>query len=525
MPTAAQFAAAIRAACAAFERTGRLIDAAIVCATSDIPVFPCDPVTKVPIPRRDLDPTGKLKRGIPGTGGFYKATTDIATIKRWWARNPLALIAVPMGPRSGVWCIDVDTAGPQHKTDGVAEWAALIAGHPPFETREHRSATGGPHVLFAWDDANPVGCSKGELKDLSLSVKGEGGYIISAPSVRRGRAYTVFRDIDPIVSPAWLTDKILSDGSGASKRGPRGPRVHQPFSGTPQCDLDELAEAMRFVPNDNLSWEEWTFWALAIFAASGGSRFDIFDEFSARSSKYDPVTTDERWYEISGSPPSATGAGKVFKAALAAGWQPKPKLQAATPTYAIAANPAADARDEMRRVVREFLAAVDQPVLKYLGNMPLPPIAHAARVDTGVGKTLITIEELAAWLKQGPREPVIYATPRHNLNKPIEQKFFEHGINARIYRGRSADDPLHPGQAMCLNLPAVRLAEKCHTEVASSCCKHKKQYCPYFHQCGYQRQLRARADVQVWVVATDTLFHEQRALGEEPPCVIIDESA
>jgi hypothetical protein len=526
MPSAAQFAAAIRAAVTIYAKTGRMIDAALVCATHGIPVFPCDPVTKVPIPRRDPDPTGVRKGGIPGTGGFYKAITDVATIKDWWKRNPRALIAVPMGPRSGVWCIDVDTAGDQHKADGVAEWAALIAGNEPFETREHRSATGGPHVLFEWEEERPIGCSKGELKDLSLSVKGEGGYIVIPPSVRKGgRAYTVFRDIDPIPAPQWLTDKIiLVDDAGQPKRVPRGPRAHLPFSGTPQCDLDQLAAAMAFIPNDNLPWEEWTSWALAIFAASSGSQrgFDIFDEFSARSSKYDPVVTDERWYEISGSPPSATGAGKIFKAAIAAGWQPP--LPPAPPSYIISANGADLGRDEMHRVVREFLEAVDRPVVKYLGNMPLPPIAHAACIDVGVGKTTIVIEELAVWLKKAPRDPVIYATPRHNLNEPVAKQFIDHGINARIFRGRGADDPLHPGQAMCLNLPAVRLAERCHAEVASTCCKQKKLRCPYFDQCGYQRQLRNRDNVEIWIMAHDSLFHEQQALGKEPPCVIVDES-
>jgi hypothetical protein len=527
MPRAADFAAAVREACEIYAKTKRMSEAVLVFGKYDIPIFPVDHRTKSPIPRRDPDPTGKHPRGIPGTGGFYKASCDPIIIKDWWRKHPHALIAVPMGPRSGVWCIDVDTAGPQHKTDGVAEWQALLAENEPFETREHRSATGGPHVFFEWDDALPIGCSKGELKDLSLSVKGAGGYVAIPPSVRKGRSYTVFRDCDPIKGPAWLTDKILAGGGGKPQRGPtRGsPHPRQPFVGTPQANLNLIAAAMRCIPNDDLKWEEWTIWALAIFAASGGSQrgFDIFDEFSARSSKYDPITTDERWDEISGSPPSATGAGKIFAAARAHGWQPP--LPSAPPTYAIAADPAAEASDEMRRIVREFLAAVDQPAVKYLGNMPLPPIAHAARVDTGVGKTIIAIEELAAWLKKGPREPVIYATPRHNLNKPIEQRFFEHGINARIFRGRGAEDPLHPGQAMCLNLPAVRLAEKCHTEVASSCCKHKKQRCPFFDQCGYQRQLRNRDGVQVWVVATDTLFHEQRALGQEPPCVVIDESA
>src|SRR5262245_54300905 len=289
MPRAADFAAAVREAIAVYAKTGRMGDAALVFGKHGIPIFPVDHRNKSPIPRRDPDPTGKHPRGIPRTGGFYKATCDPIIITQWWKDNPRALIAVPMGPRSGVWCVDVDT-GEEHDS-GIDDWNTLIAGHEPFETREHRSATGGPHNLFEWEEKQPIGCSKGEgeLKELALSVKGEGGYILVPPSVRKGRPYTVFRDIDPIKAPQWLVDAILAEEEGKPKRDRKSAQAHQPFDATPQADLDEIAAAMRFIPNDNLSWEEWTIWALAIFAASGGSQrgFEIFDELSARSSKYD----------------------------------------------------------------------------------------------------------------------------------------------------------------------------------------------------------------------------------------------
>jgi putative DNA primase/helicase len=526
MPRAADFAAAVREACAVYAKTKRLLAAALVFGKYNIPIFPVDHRTKSPIPRRDPDPTGKHPRGLPQTGGFYKATTDPGTITDWWTKHPRALIAVPTGPRSGVWVIDVDTAE-EHEDESVTAWDALRAEHEPFETREHRSASGGPHVFFEDDEQQPLGCSAGDLPK-GISVKSRGGYIICPPSIRRGRNYAVCRDIDPIKAPQWLVDAILVDGEDKPKRDPKSPRAHQPFTGTPQCDLDQLAEAMRFIPNDNLPWEEWTSHALAIFAASGGSGFDIFDEFSAKSSKYDPVSTDERWDEISGSPPSATGAGKIFAAARANGWR-QPQLQPVPPTYTIAADPAAEARDKMREVVRNFLRVVDNPVpWQNVSNIPPPPIAHAARIDVGVGKTRITIEELAIWLKQKPRSgPVIYATPRHNLNEPVEKQFTDHGINARICRGREAEDPqrdlLQPDKKMCLNLAAVELAKKCQAEIGSTCCKRKKMRCRFFNQCGYQRQLRDRDDVQVWIVAIDTLFHSQKAIGS-PSAVIVDEA-
>ena len=451
MPGAADFTAAVREAVTIYAQTGKLGDAALIYGKHSIPIFSVDHRNKRPIPKRDPDPTGKYPRGIPRTGGFYKATCDPIIITHWWKENPRALIAMPTGPKSGIWCVDVDT-GEEH-VSGIDDWNALLAEHEPFETREHRSATGGPHVLFEWEDAQPIGCSKGELKDLSLSVKGEGGYIVIPPSVRKGRAYTVHRDIDPILAPQWLVDKILAEGEGKPKRDRKRPHPRQPFQGTPQADLDELAEAMRFVRNDNLGWEEWTSWALAIFAASGGSQrgFDIFDEWSARSSKYDADATDERWYEISGSPPSATGAGKIFAEARRNGWQPR--LPAAPPTYAIAADEASDGRDKMHESVCEFLMETEMPdPFPNYSNHPQPPIAHAVCIDVGVGKTKIVIEELAHWLKQKQHSgPVIYATPRHNLNERIEQQFAAYSINARIYRGREADDPLRPEQAMCVN--------------------------------------------------------------------------
>ena len=156
MPRAADFAAAVREAIATHAKTGKLLDAALVYAKHGIPVFPVDHHNKKPIPRRDPDPTGKRPQGIPGTGGFYKATTDPVTITDWWKRNPLALIAVPTGPRSGVWVIDVDT-GEEHEEESVTAWDTLRAAHEPFETREHRSASGGPHVFFEDDEQQPLG--------------------------------------------------------------------------------------------------------------------------------------------------------------------------------------------------------------------------------------------------------------------------------------------------------------------------------------------------------------------------------
>ena len=111
-----------------------------------------------------------------------------------------------MGAASGVWCLDIDTS--EDHADGVAKWKTIVAEHDPIVTREHRSATGGPHLIFNWQEEKLNGCSSGDLPD-GIDVKGDGSYIVVPPSRRKGRSYSVFNDIDPIDTPEWLSELIL----------------------------------------------------------------------------------------------------------------------------------------------------------------------------------------------------------------------------------------------------------------------------------------------------------------------------
>jgi hypothetical protein len=87
-------------------------------------------------------------------------------------------------------------------------------------------------------------------------------------------------------------------------------------------DLD-LAEIVHAIPN-NCSWEEWNNIGLAVFSAAKdrSDGFVIFDDFSAKSGKYDRHETAARWRNYERSPPSRTGPGKLAKLAYAAGWRP-----------------------------------------------------------------------------------------------------------------------------------------------------------------------------------------------------------
>jgi hypothetical protein len=96
----------------------------------------------------------------------------------------------------------------------------------------------------------------------------------------------------------------------------RYPRRRDEFS---QRDLD-LTEIVRAIPN-NVDWHGWNNIGMAIYAASDGSGdgFIVFDDFSARSPKYNPRAVEERWRNYRRSPPSRIGMGTLVHLARQAG--------------------------------------------------------------------------------------------------------------------------------------------------------------------------------------------------------------
>jgi hypothetical protein len=92
-----------------------------------------------------------------------------------------------------------------------------------------------------------------------------------------------------------------------------------------------LAEIAAAIPN-NSSWEDWNKIGMAIFAASGGSGdgFIVFDDFSAKSPKYDPHEVQKRWFNYCRSPPSRIGMGTLVHLARQAGWRAQGKTGVAS---------------------------------------------------------------------------------------------------------------------------------------------------------------------------------------------------
>src|SRR5262249_43876246 len=110
------------------------------------PIFPCREGGKEPLTPR----------------GFKDATSDPATIDRWWTEHPNANIAIRTGNESGLVVLDVDI-DPTKDCDGERALVELEGAHgklPP--TLTVKTPRGGRHMYFQHPGGS-LSCSTGKL--------------------------------------------------------------------------------------------------------------------------------------------------------------------------------------------------------------------------------------------------------------------------------------------------------------------------------------------------------------------------
>jgi hypothetical protein len=143
-----------------------------------------------------------------GRGGFHNATTNPATIRRWWSGIHNYNIAIATGLVSGVWVLDVDGS------NGAVALAELEAEHGALPTTMTSVGESGAHLWFKMD--GPLQCSVARVGH-GLDVRADGGYAMVPPSVHPdGPIYRWTNDRPPAIAPAWLV-KLARQRPGAPK--------------------------------------------------------------------------------------------------------------------------------------------------------------------------------------------------------------------------------------------------------------------------------------------------------------------
>ncbi len=189
------------------DTTTAMLAAALEYAARGWPVFPCRPGQKTPATAH----------------GLQDATCQPDQIRRWWARWPEANVAVATGHISGIVAIDIDGE------TGEATLDMLVAEHGPLP-KTLTAITGGDglHYLYRPPADRTMRNTAGRIGP-GIDTRGDGGYIIVAPSVHpSGQGYEW---IDPAalvaVLPGWLA--VLADPPApahpTAERAPAPPLV------------------------------------------------------------------------------------------------------------------------------------------------------------------------------------------------------------------------------------------------------------------------------------------------------------
>jgi putative DNA primase/helicase len=171
-----------------------ILEAALAYAARGWPVFPCHPETKAPL--------------VPK--GLKEASADADLVRAWWGRWPAAMIGLPLGGPTGLFALDFDPrAETDPETGEVRAWTyadlkaetEALLGHALPATAAQKTPSGGFHIFYLQPEGEPLGNRTGRLP-AHVDVRGQGGYVIAAPSVRSdGRAYAWVAQRDPDACP------------------------------------------------------------------------------------------------------------------------------------------------------------------------------------------------------------------------------------------------------------------------------------------------------------------------------------
>ncbi|MFA6459203.1 MAG: bifunctional DNA primase/polymerase [Candidatus Paceibacterota bacterium] len=147
-------------------------------------------------------PTGADKRPLIQWGPYQKIHATVEEIKAWWKQWPQANPALVTGKVSGIVALDLDA-----KYGRTAKEFSIPA------TASAKSGNGGEHFFFNYPN-KPV-LSKSAISGQGVDMRGDGGYILLAPSVNSGGGqyeWLVEPEMGIAEMPQWLQTLACDDG-------------------------------------------------------------------------------------------------------------------------------------------------------------------------------------------------------------------------------------------------------------------------------------------------------------------------
>jgi hypothetical protein len=139
-----------------------------------------------------------------------RASTDPATIRKWWRRWPGANVAVATGGERRLLVIDIDP-----RNGGKVSRMEIEGEHSIPETAAVQTPSGGTHLWLLVPDGRELpGNSAGTKLGPGIDTRCVGGYVLVPPSRTPEGRYRWLNEATIAQAPAWILDWLEAVGDG-----------------------------------------------------------------------------------------------------------------------------------------------------------------------------------------------------------------------------------------------------------------------------------------------------------------------
>ena len=222
-----------------------------------------------------------------------------------WCKKHIGVVAKRTGrpPRVLFPCradrpLKYDASAKFQSPDGATHQIEFLSGRTQYAAYAVHPGTGKP---YAWEGDDPLAT-----------------HVDLLPTITQDLATLLLEHFESIAPAEW---KVIERAKTNRERE----RTGNPKKTAP---VPKLQSAMEFLPNEDVPRKVWIDVAHALWAAVGDDKtsgFEIFDDWSGKSEKYNAETTVREWDGI--KKVDSLGAGTIFRMAYEAGWRMPAQLE------------------------------------------------------------------------------------------------------------------------------------------------------------------------------------------------------
>ena len=230
------------------------------------------------------------KKPMRDSCGLSAATGDVALVAEWCREFPFANIGLRTGPGSGICAIDLDPLSGGFDS----ERRLRSEGKAWPETPVQRTRSGGRHIIL---QHHPLIVTGANRLGPGIDFRGAGGYIVAAPSIVGGKAYSwlSWPPCGPAPAPGWLLDHLAAE---AAKRQADKPSPAKPLPAVLEPEIERARKALCFIPSDDR--DTWLAVGMALSGSFGDSGRSLWDEWSRQSRNYTEAGQVKAWKSFKG---------------------------------------------------------------------------------------------------------------------------------------------------------------------------------------------------------------------------------